>query len=155
MFKHIIWATDGSKSADRALPFVKSVAQDGGTVVVLHCDEFLVGRGGGQPVIADEEDVKAKIERQARELKDDGLDVSLNVVGATAGSVAQKIAAAASQGGADLIVVGTRGHTVLGGLLLGGVTQRLLHIAPCPVLTIPAGQETAKAAEPAHAEAVS
>ena len=36
-----------------------------------------------------------------------------------------------------MIVVGTRGRTALSGLLLGGVTQRLLHIAPCPVLAVP------------------
>ena len=35
-------------------------------------------------------------------------------------------------------MVGTRGHTPLGGMLLGSVTQRLLHIAPCPVLAVPA-----------------
>jgi nucleotide-binding universal stress UspA family protein len=36
-----------------------------------------------------------------------------------------------------VIVVGTRGRTPLAGLVLGGVTQRLLHIAPCPVLAVP------------------
>jgi nucleotide-binding universal stress UspA family protein len=41
--------------------------------------------------------------------------------------------------GADVIVVGIRGHTQLAGLLLGSITQRLLHVAPCPVLAIPAG----------------
>lgn len=33
--------------------------------------------------------------------------------------------------------MGTRGYPAIGGLLLGSVTQRLLHIAPCPVLTVP------------------
>jgi nucleotide-binding universal stress UspA family protein len=37
----------------------------------------------------------------------------------------------------DAIVVGTRGHTPIAGLLVGSVTQRLLHIAPCPVIVVP------------------
>jgi predicted SpoU family rRNA methylase len=64
---------------------------------VIHCDEFLVGRGGGQPVIADEEDAKTKIEGQVRELKEGGLNVTLTVVGSRAGSVPQAIADVAEE----------------------------------------------------------
>ena len=43
----------------------------------------------------------------------------------------------ATEADADLIVAGTRGHSPVAGLLLGSVTQRLLHIARRPVLTVP------------------
>jgi hypothetical protein len=36
-----------------------------------------------------------------------------------------------------VIVIGTRGHSSIGGLVLGSVTQRLLHVAPYPVLAVP------------------
>jgi nucleotide-binding universal stress UspA family protein len=142
MFNSIAWATDGSESADRALPYAKSLASaDGAALTVIHCEEVLAGRGGGQPVIADEDEMKAKIEKQVRGLKDEGLNASLVVVGAQAGSVPQAIADAADGHSADLIVVGTRGHTRLGGLLLGSVTQRLLHVASCPVFAVPAAAQ--------------
>jgi hypothetical protein len=45
-------------------------------------------------------------------------------------------------------VSGTRGHSRLAGMLLGSVTQKLLHVAPCPVLVVPAA-ENRKAGEEA------
>jgi nucleotide-binding universal stress UspA family protein len=53
------------------------------------------------------------------------------------GEAAHVVAEAAREEGADVIVVGTRGRGPLAGLLLGSVTQRLLHLAPCPVLAVP------------------
>lgn len=39
--------------------------------------------------------------------------------------------------GADLVVVGTRGHGSFVGTLLGSVSQRIAAHAPCPVVVVP------------------
>lgn len=145
MFKSIIWATDGSAAADRAMPHVKSIASENNAeVVVMHADQLLMGRAGGQHAIADEDDVRTKIEGQAKELRDTGISATERVVHVAVGeSPAKTIADSAKELEADLIVVGTRGHTHLGGLLLGSITTRLLHISPCPVFVVP----TVKGAE--------
>jgi nucleotide-binding universal stress UspA family protein len=139
MFKTIVWATDGSGAADAALPYAKGLAEgEGHKVVVVHSKEHLRGRAGGYPVYADEDELLAKIRRQAEELRSEGLDVTLRIETGAVPGAAHMIADAARSLAADVIVVGTRGHTAIGGLLLGSVTQRLLHIASCPVLAIPA-----------------
>jgi nucleotide-binding universal stress UspA family protein len=55
------------------------------------------------------------------------------------GGPAHPIAEIADEANADLIVAGTRGHSQIAGLLVGSVTQRLLHIAHRPVLVVPPG----------------
>jgi nucleotide-binding universal stress UspA family protein len=51
----------------------------------------------------------------------------------SAGKPEVEIAQLASDIGADLIVVGTRGRTGLDRLVNGSVAENLLHLAPCPV----------------------
>lgn len=140
MYSKIMWATDGSAAADAALPQVRELASANGTaIVVLHCTETMVGpRAYGIDVKLDEPEIRQKIAQQADELKGEGFDVTTEFISGHAGIAAHAIAEAAKSDDAELIVVGTRGHTRLGGLLVGSVTQRLLHVAPCPVLAVPA-----------------
>jgi len=53
-------------------------------------------------------------------------------------SPAVAIADYASANAVDRIVVATHGRTGVGRLLLGSVTEKIVRLAPCPVLTVPA-----------------
>ncbi|HUB75493.1 MAG TPA: universal stress protein [Solirubrobacteraceae bacterium] len=135
MFKQIVWATDGSEGADRALAVASALAsQDKAKLVAVHSVEYLLAKGSAALEVDDDER-QAKIREQVRTLGD---GATLRVVESGMSGAAHAIAEVAAEEGADLIVVGTRGHTVLAGLLLGSVAQRLLHVAPCPVLVVPA-----------------
>jgi nucleotide-binding universal stress UspA family protein len=136
MFKSIVWATDGSKAADAALPFVRDLAV-GAKVTVVHVDQHFMGRAGGYSVLADEPEVRTKIRRQAEELVETGIDATFETRVAASQTAAEVIATAAREANADLIVIGTRGHGPVTGAILGSVTQHLLHDAPCPVLAVP------------------
>lgn len=50
---------------------------------------------------------------------------------------AREIAQYAASHGADLIVVGTHGYGPVRRLVLGSVADRVVRLAPCPVLTVP------------------
>jgi nucleotide-binding universal stress UspA family protein len=138
MFKTIIWATDGSETADRALPYAKGLAEGADkTLVVVHVKELLVGRGGGYPVYADDDELVAKIEAQVDEIRKGGVAVELKLATAASFGPAHFVAKIAEEVAADVIVVGTRGHGPIAGALLGSVAQHLLHDAHCPVLAVP------------------
>ena len=52
------------------------------------------------------------------------------------GMAAEGIVDAATEAQADLIVIGTHGRTGLTRLVIGSVAERVVRLAPCPVLTI-------------------
>ncbi len=135
MYDKVIWATDGSDGADAALREALRFGETGARIVAVHCDQRLYGRAGAWPVLADEEDLRTKIERQVDELVAEGIDIELDLRHSHR-EAADVVAEAATELEADLIVCGTRGHSALAGVFLGSFTQRLLHIAPCPVLAV-------------------
>lgn len=135
MYKTVIWATDGSDGADAALHEALRLAEAGARIVAVHCDQRLYGRAGSWPAIADEDDVRAKIGRQVDELTDRRVGVEL-LVRRDRRQPADVLAEVAREIEADVIVCGTRGMSAFAGAFLGSFTQRLLHVAPCPVLVV-------------------
>jgi nucleotide-binding universal stress UspA family protein len=139
MFKVIVVGHDGSEGARRALAMAVDLARSrgGARVVIAYVEQEIVGKGGApMPVTADE--IEADLRREADALSAEGLEVAFHVHHAVLGGPAPPIVHIAHEAGADLIVVGTRGRSVLAGLLVGGTAQRLLHISDLPVLVVPA-----------------
>ena len=136
MYKTVIWATDGSDGASAALEEALRLADmSGGRIVAAHCDQRLSGRAAAWPALPDEEDRLLLIRRQVDELKTKGVNIDL-VIRRSHHEPADMVAAIASERRGDVIVCGNRGHGALSSALLGSVTQRLLHTAPCPVLVV-------------------
>ena len=130
-------ALDGSEESRHALSLATELArQDGARIVIAHVREDVVGKGGG-PIVANEDEIQAQIRKQAEDMSSDGIETSVEMREIMLGGPAHAIVEVADAANADLIVAGTRGHSAIAGLLLGSVTQRLLHIARCPVLVAP------------------
>jgi nucleotide-binding universal stress UspA family protein len=137
MYKTIIWATDGSDGAGSALREALTLASlTRGHIIAVHCDQRLNGRAAAWPKLADEDEVRTRIVRKVADLRRDGVDIEL-VIRRSHHEAADVVAAVAAELGADIVVCGTRGHGAFAGAFLGSFTQRLLHVATCPVLAVP------------------
>jgi len=136
MYETVIWATDGSEGADIALKEALQLTElTGGRLVAAHCDQRLNGRAMAWPALPDEEDRRIKIRRQVDELRATGVEVDL-VLRRSHHDAADVIAEIAAELDADVIVCGSRGLGAFSAAFVGSVGQRLLHVAPCPVLVV-------------------
>jgi nucleotide-binding universal stress UspA family protein len=159
MFKEIVVGSDGSDHAKHALRFAVGLARhEDARLIVAHVEEDIVGKGGG-PIHATEDEIQAELDRQAEELSSEGIETSVKKTSVMLGGPAPAIAKIADEAGADLIVVGSRGHSALAGVVAGSVAQRLPHFAHSPVMVVPSKAEpkndetNASSPERAHARA--
>jgi universal stress protein A len=140
-FRRILVALEFLPSARRVLAAARDVADTGAALRLLHVVEWVpsvvegavAGYGSTRALRA----VHAESERQllgyAQGLV--GLDVSTEVV---EGQLAGTIEDVAKEWGADLIVLGGSARTGIARLRPGGVVERVLRRARCPVLVVPA-----------------
>ena len=140
MFKAIVLALDGSDTAKRGIPIAVELAKEiKGKIVIAHVEERMATKGRA-PLEADEDEIQAELRAMVKDFAAEGIEASLEMGDVMAGGAgtAHAIADIAERSKADLIVTGTRGHSPVAGLLVGSVTQRLLHIAKQPILVVPA-----------------
>ena len=149
MFSKVVVALDGSEASERTLPVLRELAgPEGVRVEIVHVRERLVGRPAG-PLRVNEDELTDRVKARADELSQAGYDTHLHVEPTVGTQPAHIIAEHARACGADLIITGTRGHGPVAGLLLGSVATRLLHVAPCPVVVVPANAPDATGSQTA------
>ncbi len=78
---------------------------------------------------------RAKLDEEAERIRGLGLDVTTRLSKRTPQETLPWLA---GEVGADLVVMGTRGHSGLKQMVLGSVAQQLIREAPCPVMSVPA-----------------
>lgn len=134
--QRIVVGVDGSGSAQRALEWaMRQAALTGAVVDAVMAWEYPVNYGW---VVADQDMQLAELAQQTLEKAIAAAShVAPDVV--VRGHVLEQNPARAlldASEGADLLVVGSRGHGGFVGALLGSVSQHCVHHAPCPVLVV-------------------
>ncbi|MDF0650058.1 MAG: hypothetical protein CV081_03650 [Nitrospira sp. LK265] len=136
----ILLATDGSHGSARAEAYACGLAQSwGASLTAMSVLEFPPGMDPDYAVnrlYLDElmREVTTKLTDLKTQVAARGIPVQSYV---TTGIPSEEVSAAARTKEADLIVVGTRGKTGLEHILLGSTAERIIRMAPCPVLTVP------------------
>ena len=141
--KNILVATDFSEPSDSALEYGRALALNfGARLHVLHVVEIPIFSASADGAAYDFALTKESLEEDARQKLSDllGPDVgqppAMTTVVRTAPSPAMVIADYARESNIDLIVMGTHGRGLLGHIFMGSVAERVVRIAPCPVLTL-------------------
>jgi len=134
----ILVGTDGSEAAEDALEVAIELAREAGAKLeVLSVHEPLPhGRAGsGPPMLEVEQPHGAEhiAEAAAQKARDAGVEATAH---APRGDVPDELAGAATRLGADLLVVGSRGHGPLAGAVLGSVSHALVSRSPVPLTIV-------------------
>ncbi|HSH49845.1 MAG TPA: universal stress protein [Halomonas sp.] len=142
MYQSILVPIDGSEQSCTALKLATRLVADEGSLYALNVQdpplaEDAMGRAAGIVATNAEEIVQpaglAVIERASRQAELGDKQVQPIV---RAGKPAQTIIEEAQRLGVDAVVMGSRGNSNIKSLVIGSVSYRVLHVAPCTVVIV-------------------
>lgn len=146
MPKTILVPFDGSSNANRAIDYGSDLATKyGAKLVLLHVIDYRFGRLPEelhQYAVSEHlngrDEVYAVVEKllESAKLRVRNAGVEDVETDSSAGDPASVILDATKAADADLIVMGSRGLSELKGLLLGSVSDKVLHHAEVPILIV-------------------
>jgi nucleotide-binding universal stress UspA family protein len=136
VFERILVAVDGSSKSEKTILTALDMAKRYGSVVtIVHVREHERYEGSdvdlGPPTPAEElvNDVLTRF-------RDQGIESKGEIRRVSAGNTPEQIVEVAEAVKADLIVLGSRGMSEWKSLMLGGVANKVVQHATCPVLLI-------------------
>ena len=138
MFKRIVVANDGSEGGLRAFAMACELAKlHRSTLHMISVEELPDFPASIDEVIESKEEENHKfhdvLERARKTAKTKGVKLKIEIV---AGHPAAAIVNHLKTIKADLLVVGFMGHSALYERIIGGTADRLVRLAPCPVLVV-------------------
>ena len=143
LFHRIVVPADFSSCAEEAWALAQRVAESlGSEVVLVHVFGALPAYGDvplghsdatGQAMESARKWVSDELEKMVARARERGLKVRTVM---STGVPHQEIVELATNERADIVIMGTHGRSGLSRMLLGSVAERVIHFAPCPVLTV-------------------
>ena len=150
MINKVLVAVDGSENSDRALDFALDLAEkyNAGITVLNVSESPAIGVVPFEPTEPTafatssvnfykdfqrfHEEILRNAVNRAREFKPN-VAVSSKL---REGNAASEIVAEAKESGFDIIVVGHKGLGRVKELFLGNISEKVAHLAPCPVVIV-------------------
>ena len=137
MFRKILVAVDGSRHSSRALEFADDLSRRyKAPLLLLHAFPHvsdLLGTPQYERMLESRSLIGEQLLASARAQVNERTQVETQLI---EGPPAPAILRVAAEEGCDLIVVGSRGHGQLAGILLGSVSSVVAQRAGCPVLIV-------------------
>lgn len=138
-YKKILVATDGSEYSMEAVRHAVALAKATGAKITFLYVVGTLAESKRHAVAFDslkkifKEEGKSATEKAKEIAKKEGVAAEAKIL---EGIPFEVIVETAKEENADLIVMGTHGHTGINKVVLGSVTERVVRRAPCPVTVV-------------------